>query len=144
MEPERAPMRPKNMTRTRLVVAGLILILGVGTPLAHPAQAGPRYPGTGDRITVVLTSDRQYNSAVAWYDAHNRMRRQSDVPLNRFDKRTGLWSGSLVYTSRVRHQKIDTVLQSDGRFARCAVWINKTKVREKTARGPRYATAYCH
>ncbi|WAC54780.1 hypothetical protein [Gordonia sp. SL306] len=136
------------MTRTHLVIAGLILTLGLGPVLAPAlgvplADASPRYPGTGDRITVVLTSDRQVNSTVVWYDSHNRMRRQSDLPLRRFDKRTGLWTGSLVFTSQVRHQKIDTLFQSNGRFARCAVWVNTTKVREKSARSPRYATTYC-
>ncbi|WP_124707693.1 hypothetical protein [Gordonia insulae] len=136
------------MTRTRFVIVGLVLTVILGGLLASghgasPADASPRYPGNGDRITVVLTSDRQYNSAVSWYDSHNRMRRQSDVPLTRFDRRTRLWTGSMVYTSRVRHQKIDTLFQSNGRFARCAVWVNKTKVRDTTVRSARYATTYC-
>jgi hypothetical protein len=136
------------MTRTRFVIAGVLLtaiLTATLTPrLGAPiADASPRHPGNGDRITVVLTSDRQYNSAVAWYDSHNRVRRQSDVPLTRFDTRTRLWTGSMVYTSRVRNQKIDTLFQSDGRFARCAVWVNTTKVRDTTVRSPRYATTYC-
>ncbi|MGC5254853.1 hypothetical protein ACPXCG_00745 [Gordonia sp. DT218] len=141
-------MRPITMTRTHLVIAGLILAIGIGPVLAPVlgaplADASPRYPGNGDRITIVLTSDRQLNSAVVWYDSRNRMRRQSDLPLRRFDKHTGLWTGSLVFTSRVRHQKIDTLFQSNGRLARCAVWVNTTKVREKSARSSRYATTYC-
>ncbi|MYR06206.1 hypothetical protein GTV32_07710 [Gordonia sp. SID5947] len=128
------------MTRTRLVIAGLILTLACGAP---SVDASARQPGHGDRVTVVLTSDRQFNSAVSWYDSRNKLRSQGDVALVRYDHETHLWAGSIVYTSRVRHQKVDTLFQSNGRFARCAVWVNAKKIREKTARAPRFATAYC-
>lgn len=150
MEPVAPLMRPITMSRTHslavgaLVCIGLVLGPGVaitgGSPNAH---ASARHPGTGDRITVVLTSDREINSGASWYDSHNTLRSQTRVSLTRHDPTSARYSASLVFTSRVRHQRIDAVFQSSGEFARCAVWVNTVKVREKTARSGRHATVYC-
>lgn len=155
VEPVAHLMRPTIMSRihvlavdaltTRALVAaiGLIVALAITTAGSPYALASPRHPGDGDRITVVLTSDRKINSGVSWYDGHNRLRSQTRVPLDRYHPTSKTWSASLVYTSRARNQKVDTVFQSAGAFARCTVWVNTVKVREKTVRGQRYATASC-
>jgi hypothetical protein len=143
-------MRPITMSRTlslavgALVCIGLVIGPGVAITVGSPhAQASPRHPGAGDRITVVLTSDREVNSGASWYDSHNTLRSQTRVPLTRHDPTSARYSASLVFTSRVRHQRIDAVFQSSGGFARCAVWVNAVKVREKTAHSGQHATAYC-
>ncbi|MEE4022424.1 hypothetical protein V1Y59_04975 [Gordonia sp. PKS22-38] len=128
------------MTRIRLVIVGLILTLAIAAP---GADASPRHPGTGDRITLVLTSDTKVNRAVSWYDSHNRLRNQTAVPLTHFDRKTEQWSGSLTFTSRVRHQRIDAVFRSSGRFAACAVWVNEVRIREIRARSTDLAVARC-
>ncbi|MDL9937167.1 hypothetical protein QSJ18_10470 [Gordonia sp. ABSL1-1] len=120
-------------------VAVVVAILaGVDIPRAGAAPPG----GPGDRITVVLTSDREFNSAATWFDADNRMRSQVDVPLPWHDPQTKRWSGRLVYTGRVRDLRTDVLFQSSGSFAGCAIWINDRKVAEETSTG-RYATVYC-
>ncbi|MEE3848841.1 hypothetical protein VZC37_00750 [Gordonia sp. LSe1-13] len=128
------------MTRIRLVIVGLILTLAIAAPVA---DASTRHPGTGDRITLVFTADKKVNRAVSWYDSRNRLRNQTTVPLTHFDRKTERWAGSLTFTSDVRHQRIDSVFRSSGRFAACAVWVNEVRIRDVRARSTDLAVARC-
>lgn len=132
------------MTPLRLLGLALALLCGLDLLIGvAPAHADPRFPGHGDRITVTLTSDRQWNDAATWYDSSNRFRYQRDVPLTTLDPKTKLWSTSMVYTSRVLHQNVDVGLTSGGRFARCRVAVNGTVVRSTTVRAA-HAMALCN
>ncbi|MBD0863829.1 hypothetical protein IA539_21910 [Gordonia sp. zg691] len=113
----------------------------LGVAVFAPARAAPHAPD-GDRITITLISDRQHNSAAAWYDADGRLRTQTDVPLLHQDPETRRWSASMVYTRRSPGVPLDTLFQSSGRFARCEIRVNSALVAEHTARG-RHATSSC-
>ncbi|GAA1481760.1 hypothetical protein GCM10009624_22000 [Gordonia sinesedis] len=140
--------RPQHRDRPwRLVTfASLITLAAVAWGATPPAAfaapappaafAAPAPPvGLGARITIELTSDREYNEQVVWYDSENRLRRQSDVPLAVRDATTGLWSASLSFVTRSPRQKLDVAFGSAGRYARCAVWVDGVRVRERAVRG---------
>lgn len=128
--------------RTRLALLLSLTAILVAAWAAPPASAAPRHPTAGDRITIVVTSDREYNEQVVWYDANNRLRRQSDVPLTVRDPKTRLWSATLTFVSRSPRQKLDVAFGSTGRYARCSVGVDGIQVREKITRGP-HALSRC-
>lgn len=129
------------------IITSIVSVL-VGTLLVPavvhttPAHAAPAEPKPGDRITIALTSDRQYNSAATWFDAHNRMQTQTDLPLPRQDQKSRLWTGTMVYTNAIRDPHLDVMFQSTGNYARCEIWVNEHRIVEKTTRG-KFATVYC-
>lgn len=104
------------------IITSIVSVL-VGTLLVPaamhttPAHAAPAEPKPGDRITIALTSDRQYNSAATWFDAHNRMQTQTDLPLPRQDQKSRLWTGTMVYTNAIRDPHLDVMFQSTGNYA---------------------------
>ena len=121
-----------------LIVAAVWIVGGGVAPVA----AAPRSPTPGERITVTLTSDREWNEAATWYDSTNRFRYQRDIPLGTHDPKTKLWSSSMAFTSRVAHHNSDVGFISTGRYARCVVAVNGKVVRTDEKRGP-HATALC-
>ena len=128
---------------TRSILASLlILVCGALLSTTTPAAASTRFPSTGDVVTISVSSDREWNEQIVWFDADNKIRHQSDVQLPTHDDASGLWSGSLTIVSRSRNQNVDVSFGSTGRFARCEIWVGKVKVREHTARGA-HALATC-
>lgn len=130
------------MTMRSTVASLLVLVCGALLSTATPAGASTRFPSTGDVVTIVVTSDREWNEQLVWFDADNRLRRQSDVRLVRHDDASGLWSGTLTIVSRSRNQNVDVSFGSAGRFARCEIWVGEARVRDATARGA-HALATC-
>jgi len=138
------------MSRCRTLVPILFTCLAILMPAwapqaaAAPGATGPApgATGQGDRITVVLTSDREYNSAATWFDTNNRMQAQTDVPLPRHDAASHLWTGVMVYTRTMRDQRTNVMFQSMGNYAGCEIWVNEHRVVEQQAHC-KYATVYC-
>lgn len=136
-------MPTRSPLATLLILAvGALFAVGALVTVAAPAAATPRYPATGDTVTIVVSSDREWNDQIVWFDADNRLRRQSDVRLSHHDDATGLWSATLTIVSRSRSQNVDVAFGSTGRFARCEIWVGKVRVRDTTARGA-HALAAC-
>ncbi|UEA59659.1 hypothetical protein LK459_01820 [Gordonia otitidis] len=130
------------MTLRSTLVSLLVLVCGALVSTATPAAASTRFPSTGDVVTIVVSSDREWNEQLVWFDANNRLRRQSDVRLSRHDDANGLWSATLTLVSRSRVQNVDVTFGSAGRFARCEIWVGEVRVRDDSARGA-HALATC-
>ncbi|GAC69825.1 hypothetical protein GS4_28_00740 [Gordonia soli NBRC 108243] len=120
----------------------MLAALGSCGLVSAPALASPRAPGDGDRISIVVTSDRQWNEGMVWHDARNRLRHQSDLPLPSFDPRSKLWTGTLTFLSRVERQRFDVTFTTDGRYARCVVRVNDVTLHHQERRGG-HAIARC-
>lgn len=125
------------------MVLALAAVL-VALALPSTAQASPRHPGAGDRITLKFESDRQTIYSAVWINSQNRVNSTRGVPaqLSEYNRRTHRWSKTIVFTSQVRNQRLFAQTVSLGMFAKCTVWVNGVAVRQQAINSP-LAQANC-
>lgn len=127
-----------------VVTVAVAVVLGLGIPGA--AQASPRYPTTGDRITVQVASDQQSTYSFWWVDGHNRMSPRAarvGANLSHYDSTTRLWSTTTTFTSHRKRQQTAANITSWGGYARCTIWVNGVRVSHHVYRAPVFAQAQC-
>ncbi|MFT4199584.1 hypothetical protein [Gordonia sp. (in: high G+C Gram-positive bacteria)] len=110
---------------------------------APPASAPPAPVHQGDRIAITFVSDVRDNGPTSWFDSLDRPRTQDRTVLVQPVTGAGLWTSTLVYTSRAPRQRLTATLVSRGGFARCVVTVNDAvrDVRTVVRRGARVTCA---
>lgn len=127
-----------------MVTVAVAVVLGLAIP--GTAEASPRYPTAGDRITVQVASDQRSTYGYWWVDGHHRMvprDRGVGMNLRDYNPRTGLWSTTTTFTSHKKRQQTAANITSWGGYARCTIWVNGVRVAHHVYRAPIFAQAQC-
>lgn len=127
-----------------VVTVAVAVVLGLAIP--GTAQAGPRNPTAGDRITIQVASDQRSTYSYWWVDGHNRWApRTTQVGMNLrdFDPKTRLWSTTITFVSHKKRQQTAANITSWGGYARCTIWVNGVRVSHHVYRAPIFAQAQC-
>lgn len=134
------------MSRTirQFLIAAILVFAAVGLTVPSVAQASPRHPGAGDRITMRVESDQQWFFNVTWLNQNNKVRNVVPYPnrLPTFDRKHRVWTKTISFVAHRNDQKIYLGMQSLGLYAKCTVSVNGVRVAQKVARGPA-AQAHC-
>ncbi|MFT4127779.1 MAG: hypothetical protein QM662_16315 [Gordonia sp. (in: high G+C Gram-positive bacteria)] len=121
--------RPLRVLAPALTLSVLALIAGPGTARAQT-------PSDGVLVTVVVTSDREYNDHLIWHDAAGGLRHQADVPLSTHDAAGGRWSSSLTLTAHdTDDPDVGVVLVSGGEYAACQVFLGDRSIAQAEQAG---------
>ncbi len=127
-----------------VVTVAVAVVLGLAIP--GTAQAGPRNPTAGDRVTIQVASDQLSTYSYWWVDGHNRWApRTTQVGMNLrdFDPKTRLWSTTITFVSHKKRQQTAANITSWGGYARCTIWVNGVRVSHHVYRAPIFAQAQC-
>ncbi|MEO9327105.1 hypothetical protein [Gordonia aurantiaca] len=131
-----------------VAATALAVVLGLSSLAVGGAQAGPRKPTAGDRITIQFVSDQQDTYSYFWVDGNNRMAAGSNpvrpgMKLHDHNRRTRVWSRTVGFTSQRKDQQIGAGITSWGGYAGCSIWVNGVRVRHHVYRAPIFAQAVC-
>jgi hypothetical protein len=129
------------MKKIAAVIAGIGAAVGI-TLGAGAAAADSSNPTVGDTVRYVFCSDVQYNGSTNWYDGDNDMQGFTRTTLHSHYPNKGVWCGQQTITSRSTYQLAAASIQTDGRYARCAIYVNGVQKDFQSATG-RYAVATC-
>lgn len=127
-----------------VTTVAVAIVLGLTIP--GTAQASPRHPTAGDRITVQVASDLQSTYGYWWVDGHNRMAPRATavgMKLRDYNPKTRLWSTTTTFTSHQKRQQTAANITSWGGYASCTIWVNGVRVRHHVYRAPILAQAQC-
>lgn len=127
-------------TVIRRCVGTMITATALTAGLAAGGGAASALPGTGDVVEYWFYSDSAAVS-ITYFDADNDIQNR-DVRLPNFDRTEGWYTGWMKFTSRSTYQSAVATIQTNGKFAACAVRINGKSNGMKSASG-RYAVASC-
>lgn len=95
----------------------------------------------GDTITYAFYSDSP-TADITYFDADNDIVSTQDFRLGTYDRTEGWYYGTVTLTSRSTYQSAVANIQTEGKFAACAVRVNGQSSGMQTAHG-RYAVASC-
>lgn len=126
------------------VVAAVVIGLVAETPATDAKTRPPtgHPPGTGDRITVIVTADRPEGITISWHDGRNTVRTQAHVSLPAATDHPGLYTASMTFVSHSARQDLRAGVGSTGEYAACVVRVNGTQALARAAHG-RPALARC-
>ncbi|WP_238421153.1 hypothetical protein [Gordonia sp. 'Campus'] len=127
-----------------IMTTAAAVVLGAAFP--GTAEASPRFPTAGDRITVQVASDQRSTYSYWWIDGRNAMAPRTSgvgMTLRDYNPRTRLWSTTTTFVAQKKRQQTAANITSWGGYAQCTIWVNGVRVRHHVYRAPIFAQAQC-